>query len=324
MTLDILKTGIKGPLHMQNLQNMYLVRTASDLDADIQEQILQDVPENRHRYFTDPDGGFNWRTLPPGIGAQITRHIPRTRVDLRGVIVAAPNQAFDRIWFAPTLVDLSVVGSGPAQAWTAVWRSRAANPLQVTFSQRLNRESLERTWEHIENHDPEEDEYVQDYYAGFPPRRTGHQLDELAEQVQRTYVQTVYAIRLIRHDGSRYGGEWRDFNLDEFSVELVRRGAHGEEVIALDELLAVEGVTTPGDPNFRLDRAQRDELARQLTTTLGMRHRVMPERGYRERRNRDRRPRRRRNRYAWESESDDDYDDDDDDEFDANGEEWSV
>jgi len=294
---------------MQNLQNMYIVRAGSrivragsrtsagwhtdvkddvkdkfpwrDLDADIQEQILQDVPQNLRRYFTDPDGGFNWRTLPPGIGAQIVRHIPRTRVDLQGVIVAVPSQQFDPTfrWFAPTLVDLSFVGSGPPQAWHALWPSRAATPLQVTFSQRLDRESLERTWGHIENHDPEEDEFVQDYYAGFPPRRTGDRLDELEAQVQRTYVWTVHAIRLIRHDGD----DWQDPDFDEFSVEFVRRGALGDEVIALDEVLAVDGVTTAEDPSVQLTRAQRDELARQLTTRLGLRHRVMHELGNRER-----------------------------------------
>jgi len=51
MRADIFKIGIKHPVHMQNLRNMYLVRTASGLrtsrfpwnylDADAQELILR-------------------------------------------------------------------------------------------------------------------------------------------------------------------------------------------------------------------------------------------------------------------------------------------
>ena len=276
---------------MQNLQNMYLVRTASglrtgvkdkfpwkDLDPDIQEQILQHVPYDLRRYFTDHAGGFNWTELDAGVRAQIVRHIPRTRVDLQGVVVETPNQAFDRrfSWFAPTLVDLSFVGSGPPQAWHALWPSQAATPLRVTFSQRLDREFLERTWDRMEN---PEDEFFREHFSNYPPRRTGHQLDELAAQVHRRYVWTVHAIRLIRHDGHM------DFDPDEdeFSVEFVRRGALGDEVIALDEVLRVDGVTTPENPSFRLSSAQRVFLARQLTTRLGLRHRVMRELGNRER-----------------------------------------
>jgi hypothetical protein len=67
---------------MQNLQNMYLVRTGvkdkfpwKDLKPDVQDQILQDVPQHAHRYFTNPDGGFNWAELDPGIHEQILQHL---------------------------------------------------------------------------------------------------------------------------------------------------------------------------------------------------------------------------------------------------------
>jgi hypothetical protein len=37
----------------------------------MKEQILKLAPAHSRRYFINPDGGFNWTELDPGIRAQI-------------------------------------------------------------------------------------------------------------------------------------------------------------------------------------------------------------------------------------------------------------
>ena len=249
-------------LLMQNLQNMYLVRTGvkdkfpwKDMKPDIQEQILQDVQPHARRYFTNPDGGFNWTELERGVRAQILRHaLPRVHVQTHGEDYL---EQFDPSgnWPVPTILDLTIVGRGDRQAWHALWP--APTLLQVTFSQRLDRSQLEWQW------DAAEDAQNRGYER-FPPRRTGPQLAELEAQVQRTYSWTgVRGNRLIRH--IQHPDEPM---ADEFTFQIVRRGEHGDEVIEAPE-------------SFRLSRRERDELERQLSTRLGMRYRVMRELGFR-------------------------------------------
>ena len=141
--------------------------------------------------------------------------------------------------------------------------------VEILTFQRIpaTREELERQW------DAAEDAQDRVFYPRFPRRRTGPQLDELEAQVQRSYVWTgVHSIRLIRHDGHDH----QDPDSDEFTVQFVRRGEHGDEVIQAPRRLA-------GSYSFRLSRASRDELGMELTTRLGMRHRVIRRLGFRHR-----------------------------------------
>jgi hypothetical protein len=174
-------------------------------------------------------------------------------------------------WPVPTIQNLSIAGPSPLpEALHALWP--APTLLQVTFSQRLDRSQLERRWNAAE--DAQNRGY--DDYERFPPRRTGPQLAELEAQVQRSYVWTgVHSIRLIRHDGDNF----LDPGSDEFTVQFVRRGEHGDEVI---EVPSVDN--SPGhDDRLRLTKRERNTLRAQLAATLAMRHRFMPELGNRER-----------------------------------------
>jgi hypothetical protein len=237
----------------------------AELERGVRAQILRDTPPHSRRYFTNPRGGFNWTELDAGVRAQIVRHaMTRVRLQTYGEDYL---QEFDPSgnWPVPTIQDLSIVGNGGPQAWHALWP--APTLLHVTFSQRLNREELERQW------DAAEDAQDRVFYPRFPRLRTGPQLDELESQVQRSYVWTgVHSIRLIRHDGHDH----QDPDSDQFTVQFVRRGEHGDEVMQAPRRLA-------GMYSFRLSRASRDELAMELTTRLGMRHSVIRRLGFRHR-----------------------------------------
>ena len=94
--------------------------------------------------------------------------------------------------------------------------------------------------------------------------------------MQRSYVWTgVHSIRLIRHDGD----DRHDPGSDEFTVQFVRRGEHGDEVIEVPSL-----ENSPGhDDRLRLTRRERNILRAQLQNTLNLEYRRLPELGNRER-----------------------------------------
>ena len=199
----------------------------AQLERGVRAQILQDAPVHSRRYFTNPRGGFNWAELERGVRAQIVRHAlvssSRVHVQTHGEDYL---EQFDPSgnWPVPTILDLTIVGRGAEQAWHALWCADAAPTLlQVTFSQRLDRAQLSSEW-----FEAEDDQARGRGFYDFPPRRTGPQLAELEAQVQRSYVWTgVHSIRLIRHDGD----DEHNPRMDEFTVQFVRRGEHGDEVI---------------------------------------------------------------------------------------------
>ena len=225
-----------------------------ELDGGVQEMILQDAPVHSRRYFTNPGGGFNWTELERGVRAQILRHVDdrsgRLDLHLRGREPwPASYDSRGHSCFSHdvhTIQNLRFVTQGVLQAWPAAL-------LNVTFSTRLD-----RWWPDEDEWWPDEDDEAREIWAP-----TAAMEDALYAQVQRTYSWTgVRAIRLIRHDGI----ERDDYDQDSFTFQIVRSGEHGDEVIEAPE-------------SFRLSRAQRDELATLLTTSLGMQHRVMRELG---------------------------------------------
>jgi hypothetical protein len=219
-----------------------------ELNGDVREQILQDAQPHARRYFTNPDGGFNWAGLERGVRAQILRHVDDRsgRLDLWLSGREPWPASYDRTYSCfdhdvHTIQHLRFVTQGVLQAWPAPL-------LNVTFSTRLD-----RWW-------PDED--VDEIWAP-----TEAMENELRAQMQRTYCWTgVRAIRLIRNDGA----ERNDPDDDEFTFQIVRGGEHGDEVIEAPD-------------SFRLSRAQRDEFATLLRTRLRMRHSVIRRLGFRHR-----------------------------------------
>lgn len=211
---------------MQNLQNMYLVRTASalrtgvfpwsDLNADVRHEILQAVPRRYHRYFHG-DGGFNWTDLPPGVGAHILRHLQYQRLVIQGSIwqdwpvrwqQGRWRNRPERLRLLRTLYNLTFERSGTRQEGIRFAPTDLAG-LTVTLSR-----SLDTT-------PPVRNDLQQ------LPDNDGYGLAALCAQINRTTRwRNVHTIRLIRWPCPYSNNN----NYDRYSFEFVSTDEHGNEV----------------------------------------------------------------------------------------------
>ena len=214
-----------------------------DLVADIQERILHDAPPHSRRYFTNPDGGFNWAELDPGI-----------RQSIRGLL---GSLRVVHTWYRGR--DLQGIPPSAEMFVREIWgRSR------ITLRQEF---AIERSRHSVCSHGPRDkltvslSENMPIHWSGYRYCAAhGHPLNRAAVEAAMNLAQTwtdVSKIRLPLAPGRR----------DVSNIEFVRQRRHGEAIVS--ETVSISPrcqFFTPEDKML---------FARKLTEELQLRHAVV-------------------------------------------------
>jgi hypothetical protein len=211
-----------------------------DLDRRIQEQILRDAPPHSRRYFTNPDGGFDWTELDAGVRAQIRRHLQEaTRrsvsfTDTSSQNWPVPYHAINsRSWRSQRIRNIEHLPMSFTLSFDLIRASvlHVAPRMTVTFSTQLRPEDFLRSQAAERRRSNTSPQYNDREFREL----SASELESLCAQMHRTTRwRNVHTIRVI---GWPINGT--ESTNDKYTFEFVSTDQHGNEVTSTLDTISV-------------------------------------------------------------------------------------